>query len=261
MRRTVGLVRRLTGAGHRPDGPPPDGGGPTPPDPPDPPATLVSHDPQSDFWSRAQPIERRHRAQTVPHVEALRAKYAEPVFGDVAIWDLVTRLGGCIDPTDCRLYCATQLTHVLQVVEGLAQDGVDDPDLLLAALIHDLGKLLLLTDEDPANIVCMNTPIGADGQGIGLDNCTFQWNHDEFGYQRFKDLVPDHVAWLIRYHSVDPVAAEPLMDARDRDYHARYLLPFRRYDHETKSAHLRPSVRIESYRDLLESTFPDPIPF
>jgi hypothetical protein len=215
----------------------------------------------ADFWSRAQPIERRHKAQTPAAVAALKRKYADPLIGEVAVWPLVERLGQCIDPSDCRLFCATQLTHVLQVIEGMAHDGITDHDLLLTALIHDLGKLLLLTDEDPANVVCMNVPVGAHEPGIGLDQVTFQWNHDEFAYHRFKDRVPDHVAWLIRYHSIDPESARPFMDDRDTDYTTRYLDVFRRYDHETKSAHLRPSIRLDDYRDLVEDAFPQPIPF
>ena len=133
--------------------------------------------------------------------------------------------------------------------------------MLLTALIHDLGKLLLLTDEDPAHIVCMNAIIGHPEPGVGLDACTIQWNHDEFAWSRFRDLVPDHVAWMIRYHSIDLEAVAPFMDDRDRRYADRYLRTFSHYDHETKSAHLRPSIRLDSYRDLVEEAFPDPVRF
>mgnify|MGYP000001614978 CR=1 FL=1 len=224
-------------------------------------ATIVSHDPKADFWSRAQPIERRHRAQTEATVEALRAKYADPIIGDVRMWDQIERLAQCIDPTDSQLYTTSQLVHVLQVIEGMGHDGIVDPDLILAALVHDIGKVLLLTDEDPANVVCTNTVISAPGPGVGLDRCVLQWNHDEFGWTRVRDHVPDHVAWLVRYHSIDLEACEPLFDDRDRDYADRYLRTFARYDHGTKSAHLRPSIRIDAYRDLIEDAFPDPIPF
>jgi hypothetical protein len=53
--------------------------------------------------------------------------------------------------------------------------------MIITALIHDLGKLLLLTDEDPAHVVCENSPIGDYPSGVGFNNCVFQWNHDEFG--------------------------------------------------------------------------------
>lgn len=143
----------------------------------------------------------------------------------------------------------------------MERDGVADPDLVLTALIHDLGKLLLLTDEDPANVVCMNTPIGDYADGVGLDACTFQWNHDEFGWSRFKDHVPEHVAWLIRYHSLDLDRCERLMDEGDRRLAERYLHVFARYDHGTKSPFELPAVRIDAYRDVVEQAFPIPIIF
>ena len=55
-------------------------------------------------------------------------------------------------------------------------------EFIVAGLVHDIGKILMLTDEDMANIVCCNTPIGTAWQpGIGFDNIKFQWNHDEYG--------------------------------------------------------------------------------
>ena len=216
---------------------------------------------EAEWRAAARPIELRHQEQTVELVEALRARYRDPVLGEVAVFELIERLGLCVDPTDCRLFGASQLTHVLQMIEAMEADGVLTPDLLLAVLVHDLGKLLLLTDEDPANVVCMNAPIGAYPDGIGLDNVVVQWNHDEFGYSRLVGLVPDHISWLVRYHSLDPVAHRPLMDERDRRYADTYLETFFHYDHDTKSAFHRPSIRIADYREVVEAAFPEPILF
>jgi inositol oxygenase len=205
----------------------------------------------------------RHARQTRTDVAALDAKYRVPVLGEVYVWDLYPILGGCIDPTDPALGTTSQLTHILQVLDAMRADGVSDPDLLLTALIHDLGKVLLATTEDPANVVGMNKPIGQFDAGTGLDSCVFQWNHDEFGYSRFRDLVPDHVAWLIRDHSVDvdqPNVAR-LMDDRDEEYAAKLHGPFRRYDFGSKSKWSVPTTRISDYRSLLDDVFPQPIPF
>ena len=220
-------------------------------------------DPTLDFRARARPILERHAAQTLEDVAGLRRKYEQPVFGERRVWDLLDGLPGCIDPTDQRLFCASQHVHVLQMLEAMEADGTyeREPDLRLATLIHDLGKLLLLTDEDPANVVCMNEPIGRYEDGVGLDQVTFQWNHDEFGYARFRHLVPEHVSWLIRYHSIDPHATRHLMDERDLAYADRYLLPFFHHDHATKTPHHLPTVDLRAYRDLLEEAFPHPIPF
>ena len=214
-----------------------------------------------EYWEGVRAIEDRHAAQTVEDVERLKKQYDGPVFGKVRVWKLVKQLAQCIDPSDGRLFGASQQLHVLQVLEAMARDHVDDPDLVLAALIHDTGKVLLLAGEDPANVTCMNTPIGNYAPGVGLDNVTFQWGHDEFGYSRFVDLVPEHVAWLIRYHSIDIPTVEPLMDARDRDFYERYLRVFAYYDHETKTPFRLPFTRIDDYRDIVETAFPKPIRF
>ena len=205
----------------------------------------------------------RHSRQTRDDVAALTAKYREPVFGEMHVWDIFPILGGCIDPTDSMLGATSQLTHILQVVDAMRDDDVSDGDLLLCALIHDLGKTLLATPEDPANVVGMNEPIGDFDAGTGLDNCVFQWNHDAFGYSRFRDRVPDHVAWLIRYHSVemDQPEVTRLMDDRDREYTAKYHGVFRRYDFGSKSRWTVPRSRVSDYRGLLEDAFPEPIPF
>ena len=213
------------------------------------------------FVERARPIIERHYAQTRDDVLALQEKYREPIFGRVPVADLLERLALCIDEMDADMGCASQLTHSLQVVEGMTADGIEDHDLLITGLIHDVGKVLLTVGEDPANVGGMLSPIGDYDDGVGLDRCVMQWNHDEFGYSRFKDLVPDHVAWLIRYHSIHVDQCERLMDERDRRYARDYLPVFTRYDNGTKSVFRLPETRIDDYRDLIEEYFPDPILF
>jgi inositol oxygenase len=214
------------------------------------------------FARRARAITERHAAQTRGTVTALRRTYERPVVGRVRVWDLVERLAGCVDPTDGELYHASQLVHVQQVLAGMERDRVEDRDLILAALVHDLGKVLLLTGADPAHVVGMNAPIGDFPAGVGLDHAMLQWNHDEFAHSRLVGHVPDHVAWLVRYHSIGLDAARPLMDARDRAYLARYLLPFRRYDQGTKSPWRRPSRAVlDRHRHVVEEMFPSPILF
>ena len=144
-------------------------------------------------------------------------------------------------PTDGELLGVSQLIHTRQVVAAMERDGVRDPSMLVAAITHDLGKVLLLMAEAPEHVVGMTAPIGPHLQGIGLDNVVLQWSHDEFVYSRLRDHVPDHVAWLLRYHSILIDQAEPFMDARDRAYLERYLRPFRIYDQGSKSPCLLPS--------------------
>ncbi len=205
---------------------------------------------------RARAITRAHCAQTPEAVASLTRKYSQSVFGRVETWTLLERLADCVDPTDVALGNTSQLTHTLQVLEGMDRDGVQDQDLRIAALVHDIGKLLLLTGEAPENVVCFNDPIGEYAPGTGLGRCILQWNHDEFGYSRLKDHVSDPVAWLVRYHSIRIEVCAPLMDERDRAYGERYLKPFQKYDQGSKSAQRLPTRSLAAYRDLLESALP-----
>lgn len=212
------------------------------------------------FAQRARSIEKRHEAQTVETVAALRKKYAAPVFGQVSPWSLVEKLAQCIDPTDQRLFCVSQQMHVLQIIDAMEAEGTATEEFLLVALVHDLGKALLLTGESPENVVCMNRPISGE-PGAGLERCVMQWNHDEFAYSRLKDHLPDGLAWLVRYHSIVRETCEPYLDARDRDYAERYLRPFARYDHQTKSPLFLPQRRLEDYRHIVERALPATIMF
>ena len=213
------------------------------------------------FARRADAICLRHRSQTPESVAALRRKYDAPLFGRVSVWSLVEKLSQCVDPTDMRLYTVSQQMHVLQVIAGMEADNVANDEFIVAALVHDLGKVLLLTDEAPENIVCFNEPIGTFEPGVGLDNCMLQWNHDEFAYSRLKHHLPDGIAWLVRYHSIVRTSCEPYMNASDREYAARYLDVFERYDHGTKSPYFLPRQRIEDYRHVLDAWLPETIVF
>src|SRR5262249_7987561 len=152
------------------------------------------------FRAHAAAIHELHRRQNQATVAALKAKYENAVFGKVRVWDLIEKLALCVDPTDSALFCANQFIHVQQVIAGMEASGVQDRDLFLAALTHDLGKVTLLTDELPENVVSITGKIGDYPPGIGLDHVIFQFGHGEMIYSRLKGHVPDHVAWLLRYH-------------------------------------------------------------
>jgi hypothetical protein len=183
------------------------------------------------------------------------------VFGRVLMWDLVNMLSQCIDPTDRSLGCVSQLTHALQVADSMQRAGVTDPDLIVAALVHDVGKLVMLKGKDPAYICGTSVPIGQNPDASGLDRCTLSWTADEIAYPRLRDILPDHLAWLLRYHSIDLRQCERLMDQRDFEYKARYLDEFRPHDLGSKFTHHIPTRSLESYRSLIETYFPNPILF
>lgn len=214
------------------------------------------------FEHEAKEIYKRHWLQTVETVDALKKKYEKPAFGHVKVWDMLPQLAQCIDATDRKLCNTSQLVHVQQIVWQMEKDGITDDDMYLAAILHDLGKVILLTGEEPENVVCGNKPIGEYAPGCGLDNIVFQWNHDEFIYDRLKDHLPDHLAWLLRFHSVDIEGVRPFCDDRDLAYIDDWLIPFRKYDAGTKSTHRLPPVNLlAKYQGLIEKQFPKPILF
>ena len=213
------------------------------------------------FRRRSRQILKTRMAQTQSDVEALAQRYREPIFGDVKVWGLLQRMREVVDPTDTRFGNVDQMTHTLQVLESMEDAEIEDDDMRLAALLHDLGKLLSLVGEAPENVFGMKSPLGAHRPGVGLDNVLFQWNHDDFIYDRFNGLVSEPVAWLLRYHSIVIRECLPCMDAQDRDYTDRYLRAFQVHDQDSKSIYRLPRRRIEDYRDWIEARFPDPIQF
>lgn len=213
------------------------------------------------FARRGDEIYEAHIRQTVEDVKYLNKKYERPSFGKKSVYETVGLLSHCCDETDNTLWALSQLTHVLQIAEGMEKDGVTDPVLWQGAFLHDLGKILLLYQEAPENVVCINFPIGDFPPDCGLDNVIFQWNHDEFIYMRMRDHVSPEVAWLIRYHSIRVDPSLPFMDDKDKEYLNKYLLPFRKYDFGSKSAYHQPRKNLAAYRDFLETTFPKAIEF
>lgn len=216
----------------------------------------------SEFEQEAARIYERHWQQSVETVSALKKKYEQPAFGEVKVWDLIPQLAHCIDATDKKLCNTSQFVHVQQIVWQMEKDRVEDQDMYLAALLHDLGKVILLNGEEPENVMCGIRPIGEYEPGCGLENIVFQWNHDEFIYSRLKDHLPEHLAWLLRFHSVDIEGIKPFCSPRDLEYVEAYLIPFRRYDSGTKSTHIVPPLDLlAKYEGLIEEYFPRPIRF
>jgi hypothetical protein len=215
-------------------------------------------------WFRAESAarlryERLEPARKLELPAELDAKYANrSVLGTVHVYDAVAALATVIDPLDPFLGCVTQLTHQLQCATAMERDGCEET-LLLCALVHDLGKLLLLVgDEDPMNVEAGGKKVPLSGErGAGLINCRFRWDHADFAYLRLKDVADADVAWLARHHSIDLHACAPYMDEHDRERVERLLRPFMRYD-ERKDIYVMPN-RLEDYRKLLDRAFPEPI--
>jgi len=214
-----------------------------------------------DFHMRSRAIRRAHNQQTPEKISSLKRKYKKQSGSREQVWTLIEKMSQCIDLTDPTLYCTSQLVHIQQILAEMDAKGVDDPDMHLIALLHDLGKVSYLNGEQPENVFGKAARIGEYEHGIGLDKVLFQFSHAEIIYLRVKDLVPDHVAWSLRYHNIKFKDAAPYMNDRDRRHARNYLSPFRRFDNPTKSAFRVPEIDMSPYRQLIEKTFMNPIYF
>jgi hypothetical protein len=213
-----------------------------------------------DFRQRARGIMARFEQQDEETVAALRQKYEEPILGEVSVYRLLELLAQIIDPANYYLYCGSQLTHTLQVLESMERAGITDRDLIAMTLIHDLGKLAFLKGELPEHVEGGGKrPLRKHEPSIGLDNCSFTWDHADIVHARFKPYVSEEMAWLLRYHSIRP-SCEPLMDARDRMLFEKYYKTFVVHDRTFVFYHL-PANRLEKYRGILEEFFPSKILF
>lgn len=216
---------------------------------------------EREFNAEADRIQELHSRQTVETVAALKSKYEHSVFGRMRVWDLIETLARCVDTTDTRLFCASQWLHMQQTLAAMEQAGVDDPDLHLIAILHDLGKVFLLSGEVPENVVCGSNRIGTYPPGIGLDQMVYQFGHGEMIYSRVRGHVPEHVAFAVRYHSLDLFDNLLYMSDGDRVLFEKYVVAFRQFDHYSKSPKWVPALDMTKYRELIEGYFPEPILF
>jgi hypothetical protein len=213
-----------------------------------------------EFKEQALAIQRRSRKQTLDDVAQLRKKYEQPIIGEVPVDRLLELLAQIVDPTNCHLFCGSQLTHTLQVLESMEKAGITDKEFLATTLIHDLGKLAVLNGECWENLEGGGkVPLGENVPGSGLANCTFYWDHADVVHARFKPYVSENMQRLLNWHSIQP-SCEPLMNAKDRALYAKYYKPFARHDRTYIFYHL-PKKCLSDYLSLLKEFFPLPILF
>ena len=220
-------------------------------------------DSRRGFLEKKDDNKRRYatfdRAYKLQLAAQLDEKYKNrAVVGKVRVYDALAALAPVIDPYNPNLGCVSQLVHVLQVATYMEQDGQPEK-LVLCGLVHDIGKLMLLQpDEDPMNVEAGGRKeLLAGTPGGGLLNCTFRWDHGDFGYMRLKDHVDPDMAWLLRHHSVDIAAYGEYMNDYDREQNERLLQPFNYYDEHCNIYGI--PKPLEHFRDLIDRAFPEEI--
>lgn len=184
----------------------------------------------------AQTYKLNHTKQTVEYVKQMLDIYCKHFYSrKMNIWDAIFKLDKIVDESDPDMNLS-QMNHAFQTAEGMKKLYPDNEELHLIALLHDLGKVLLLPEfgnlpqwsvvGDTYPVGCKfsdkivfseffkynsdfndfqyNTQYGIYKPNCGLDNVLFSFSHDEYFYQFCKHndcLISDNYLKVIRYHS------------------------------------------------------------
>ena len=204
-------------------------------------------------------IYQRHYAQTLEEVRELRAQYeSKVIIGKIKVSELFLKLKDSYDVTDMILYDTNQYDHALQTYEMMLNDGINDEDLLMAALVHDIGKVV--PDEKPENIFCCNFAVNElPEENPRVDNLIFQFGHDEIAYQKLKAHCSPLVSFLIRYHSsrFTPEQTDILRESDPDNF--KLLEHFLHYDSNSKSPTHKPDLDEDAIIRKIDEYFPEEI--
>ena len=222
-----------------------------------------------------------HTNQTRDFVLAKKRQYGARQKGEMGIWEALEFLNTLVDDSDPDTDLS-QIEHCLQTAEAIRKDG-HPRWMILAGLIHDLGKILCLFGEpqwavvgDTFPVGCAWSPkivfpeffrdnpdaqntryqtrLGVYEQGCGLDHVDLSWGHDEYLYHVVKDYLPEEALYMVRYHSFYPAHREGeygyLMNAKDRAMF-EWVRKFNPYDLYSKSADRPKQSDVKPYYDEL----------
>ncbi|XP_004503513.1 inositol oxygenase 2-like [Cicer arietinum] len=236
----------------------------------------------------------QHINQTYDFVNKMREEYKKFNKAEMSIWECCELLNEVVDESDPDLD-EPQIQHLLQSAEAIRKDYPNEDWLHLTALIHDLGKILLLPKFgalpqwavvgdtfplgcafDESNVLhkyfkdnldtkcpAYSTKNGIYTEGCGLDNVTMSWGHDDYMYWVAKEngtTLPPAGLFIIRYHSFYPLHREGaythLMNEEDRE-NLKWLHVFNKYDLYSKSKVLIDVEEVKPYYlSLIEKYFP-----
>lgn len=221
----------------------------------------------SDYGKRAERVRElcrlNHTYQTYDFVRGKEDEFSSSHRRQLSIWEAMSLLDQLTDDDDLGISSSPQ--HLFQTAEAIRADG--HPDwLILAGLIHDLGKILCLFGEPQWAVVGNTFPVGCrfadeivypeffqfnpDSQNTtyrmplgvyraeqGLRHVHLSWGHNEYLYHIVKDYLPDPALYVIRYHSFFAAhrdgAYSYLLDDYDREMF-RWVRLFYPYDEGTR---------------------------
>ncbi|KAD3068456.1 hypothetical protein E3N88_36336 [Mikania micrantha] len=235
--------------------------------------TFRDYDAETERQKQVEECYRlNHIHQTYEYVKKMREEYKKLDKLEMSIWECCELLNEVVDESDPDLD-EPQIEHLLQTAEAIRKDYPHEDWLHLTALIHDLGKVLLLPrfgelpqwavvgDTHPLGCAfdesivyhkyfkenpdmsnpAYQTKNGIYKEGCGLENVTISWGHDDYMYLVAKEngtTLPDAGLFIIRYHSFYPLhrsgAYKHLMNEKDTE-NLKWLQIFNKYDLYSKS--------------------------
>lgn len=206
-----------------------------------------------------------HRYQTYEFVQQKKAQFLNFNKKEMPVWDAFQFLNQLVDDSDPDTDL-DQFQHLLQTSEAIRADG--HPDwMVLAGLLHDMGKVLCLFGEaqwavvgDTFPVGCAfakeivypeffeanpdysdsryNSEYGVYSPNCGLNNVHLSWGHDEYVYNMVKDYLPEPALYMLRYHSFYAQHRENayahLMDDHDKEMF-KWVKLFNPYDLYSKN--------------------------
>jgi hypothetical protein len=206
-------------------------------------------------------IYQRHYAQKIEDISALRSIYqSKVIFGKIKVSELFLKLKDCYDITDMILYDINQYDHALQTYAMMLKEGVDDKELLIAALVHDVGKVAL--DEKPENLFCANMSVNElPKESPKIKDLDFHFGHDEIAYIKLKDHCSEKISFIMRYHSsrFTPEQEEILSESDPENF--KLLQTFLNYDLGSKDREYKPDLDEEKLVKMIDDYFPEEIVF
>lgn len=232
--------------------------------------------------------EENHRRQTLAFVRAKKEEYLGLDHARMSIWDAMALLDELVDDSDPDTELG-QTEHLLQTAESLRR--ARQPEwMIVAGLVHDLGKVLChfgepqwavvgdtfplgcrfsarvvhadLFDENPDRRVTeYQSVLGIYESQCGLDAVDMSWGHDEYLYHVLKEYLPEEALYVVRYHSFyaahDKGEYDHLMNDRDRGRMGLLRL-FSRHDLYSKTDDPPDTDALRArYSGLIERYFPD----
>ena len=233
-----------------------------------------------------------HTWQSYEFVQQKRADYLQFNKKEMPVWVAFQFLNQLVDDSDPDTDL-DQLQHLLQTSEAIRADG--HPDwMVLAGLMHDMGKVLCLFGEpqwavvgDTFPVGCAysekvvypeffasnpdytnpeyNTQYGVYKPSCGLRSVNMSWGHDEYVYQMMKNYLPEQGLYMLRYHSFYAWHREGeysyLMDDHDREM-LKWVKLFNPYDLYSKSPTPPDWNKLKPYyEDLVEKFLPATLKF